>query len=115
MNEQVDNAEYEFLWKLLANPADPNHSYIFNLQSLVTDFPQSGALRALLMPNGDKRHLKHAAAYFNPRTLHKLATAPDSLPHVTAGQIVFSDEPPVVATDTYFNIPGAEPFVPPRS
>ncbi|MGF7082308.1 hypothetical protein [Mucilaginibacter sp. UYCu711] len=113
MNEQVDNAEYEFLWKLLADPANPNHSYIFNLQSLVTDFPQSGALRALLMPNGDKRHLKHAAAYFNPRTLHKLATAPDSLPRVTAGQIVFSDEPPVVAADAYFNIPGAEQFVPP--
>ncbi len=65
------------------------------------------------MPNGDKRHLKHAAAYFNPRTLHKLATAPDSLPHVTAGQVVFSDEPATIATDTYFNIPGAEPFVPP--
>jgi hypothetical protein len=113
VNEQVDNAEYEFLWKLLANPAEPNHSYIFNLQSLVTDFPQSGALRALLMPNGDKRHLKHAAAYFNPRTLHKLTTAPDSLPRVTAEQIVFSDEPPPVAADAYFNIPGAEPFVPP--
>jgi hypothetical protein len=113
VNEQVDNAEYEFLWKLLANPAEPNHSYIFNLQSLVTDFPQSGALRALLMPNGDKRHLKHAAAYFNPRTLHKLATAPDSLPHVTAGQIVFSDEPLQVSADAYFNIHGAEPFVPP--
>ncbi|MES2379273.1 MAG: hypothetical protein V4553_21960 [Bacteroidota bacterium] len=113
MNEQVDNAEYEFLWKLLANPADPNHSYIFNLQSLVTDFPQSGALRALLMPNGDKRHLKHAAAYFNPRTLHKLATAPESLPRVAAEQVVFSDEPPPVAADAYFNIPVAEPFVPP--
>jgi hypothetical protein len=113
VNEQVDNAEYEFLWKLLANPADPNHSYIFNLQSLVTDFPQSGALRALLMPNGDKRHLKHAAAYFNPRTLHKLVTAPDSLPHVTAEQVVFSDEPPPVAADAYFNVPVAEPFVPP--
>jgi hypothetical protein len=113
VNEQVDNAEYEFLWKLLANPAEPNHSYVFNLQSLVSDFPQSGALRALLMPNGDKRHLKHAAAYFNPRTLHKLTTAPDSLLHVTAEQIVFSEEPPPVAADAYFNIPGAEPFVPP--
>ncbi len=112
MNEQVDNAEYEFLWKLLANPADPNHSYIFNLQSLVTDYPQSGALRALLMPNGDKRHLKHAAAYFNPVVLHKLATAPDSLPVVTSEQVVYSDEPPAVYADAYFNIPVAEPFVP---
>lgn len=113
MNEQVDNAEYEFLWKLLANPADPNHSYIFNLQSLVTDYPQSGALRALLMPNGDKRHLKHAAAYFNPVVLHKLAIAPGSLPVVTSAQVVYSDEPSAVSADAYFNIPVTEPFVPP--
>lgn len=113
MNEQVDTAEYEFLWKLLANPADPNHSYIFNLQSLVADYPQSGVLRALLMPNGDKKHLKHAAAYFNPRVLHKLATAPDSLAKVSQDQIVFSDEPERVVADAYPNLPFVEPFVPP--
>ncbi|MFD2148146.1 hypothetical protein [Mucilaginibacter antarcticus] len=113
MNEQVDTAEYEFLWKLLANPADPNHSYIFSLQSLVSDFPQSGVLRALLMPNGDKKHLKHAAAYFNPRVLHKLATAPDSLAKVNQDQIVFSDEPEEVVADTYFNLPVTETFEPP--
>lgn len=110
MNEQVDNAEYEFLWKLLANPADPNHSYIFSLQSLVNDYPQSGVLRALLMPNGDKRHIKHATAYFNPRVLHKLATAPDSLAVVTDDQIVFSDEPELVVADIYLNTPPAEPL-----
>ncbi|MBC7398922.1 MAG: hypothetical protein H7289_03175, partial [Mucilaginibacter sp.] len=43
----------------------------------------------------------------------KLATAPESLPHVTAEQVVFSDEPPPVAADAYFNIPVEEPFVPP--
>lgn len=113
MNGQVNNAEYDFLWKLLANPADPNHSYIFSLQSLVADFPQSGALRALLMPNGDKRHVKHAAAYFNPVLLHKLATAPDSLPRVSAEQIIFCDDLPPVSSDIHYNIPQAEPFVPP--
>jgi hypothetical protein len=112
VNEQVDNAEYEFLWKLLANPAEPNHSYIFNLQSLVNDYPQSGVLRALLMPNGDKRHVKHAAAYFNPRVLHKLSTAPASLATVTADQIVFSDGPEPIVADTYLNIPATEPFAP---
>jgi hypothetical protein len=111
VNEQVDNAEYEFLWKLLANPADPNHSYIFNLQSLVNDYPQSGVLRALLMPNGDKRNLKHSAAYFNPRVLHKLATAPDSLALVTAEQIVFSDGPELEIAESYLNMPVAESFV----
>jgi hypothetical protein len=113
VNEQAGNAEYEFLWKLLANPADPNHSYIFSLQSLVNDYPQSGALRALLMPNGDKRHLKHAAAYFNPRVLHKLSTAPDSLPKVTADQVVFVDKPETIVADAYLNVPIAEPFVSP--
>jgi hypothetical protein len=113
VNEQVDTAEYEFLWKLLANPADPNHSYIFNLQSLVSDYPQSGVLRALLTPNGDKKHLKHTAAYFNPRVLHKLATAPDSLAKVSPDQILFSDEPEAVPADAYFNLPVSEPFVPP--
>ncbi|GAA4098192.1 hypothetical protein [Mucilaginibacter panaciglaebae] len=113
MNGQVNNAEYDFLWKLLANPADPNHSYIFSLQSLVSDFPQSGALRALLMPNGDKRHVKHAAAYFTPMLLHKLATAPDSLPRVSNEQIVFSDDLPRVSSDIHYNILQAEPFVPP--
>ncbi|MDB4925724.1 hypothetical protein [Mucilaginibacter sp.] len=102
MNQQVDNIEYEFLWKLLANPADNNHSHIFNLQSLVNDYPHSGILHALLMPNGEKRNLKHAAAYFNPGILYKLATAPNSLPVVTDEQIVQSD--------VYFTVPVTEPF-----
>ncbi len=113
MNEQANSTEYEFLWQLLANPADNNHSHIFNLQSLLNDFPQSGALYALLMPNGDRRNLKHAAAYFNPVTLHKLTTSVDSLPVVTDGQIAHSDDPLPVPADVYFKVPAAEPFVPP--
>ncbi|MFD2874514.1 hypothetical protein ACFS5N_18670 [Mucilaginibacter ximonensis] len=113
MNGQGNTAEYDFLWKLLANPADNNHSYIFSLQSLVSDFPQSGALRALLMPNGDKRHVKHAAAYFNPGLLHKLATAPDSLAKVSNEQIIFNEAGTGVLTDVNYAIPQAEPFVPP--
>jgi hypothetical protein len=113
VNGQVNNAEYDFLWKLLANPADNNHSYIFNLQSLVSDYPQSGALHALLMPNGDKRHAKRAAVYFNPVLLHKLATALDSLPKVSNHQIVFSDESGTAQSEIQYNISQAEPFVPP--
>jgi hypothetical protein len=113
VNEQLANTENEFLWNLLANPADANHSYIFNLQLLVNDFPQSGALRALLMPNGDRQNLKHTAAYFDPVILHKLATAPDSLPAVTAGQLVLDDVTLPVTDDTYVTPPEAEPFVPP--
>ena len=113
MNEQPANTENEFLWKLLANPADVNHSYIFNLQLLVNDFPQSGALRALLMPNGDRQNLKRTAAYFDPVILHKLATAPDSLPVVTAGQLVLDDVSLPVTDYTYITPPETEPFIPP--
>ncbi|HWZ36585.1 MAG TPA: hypothetical protein VNW51_10515 [Mucilaginibacter sp.] len=116
MNGQINNAEYDFLRELLANPADNNRSYSSGLQSLVSDFPQSGVLRALLMPNGDTRHAKQAAAYFNPGLLHKLATAPDSLPKVSNEQIIFTERSAVAPSDVHYNnIPQAEPFVPSAS
>lgn len=89
MNEQVDYAAHEFLWKLLANPADTNYAHVGDLQSLVDQFPQSGILRALLIPYGDKRYAKQAAAYFDPAIVHKLATAPDSLATVTSEQVIY--------------------------
>lgn len=105
MNEQT--GEYEFLWKLLANPADNNPSYIPELRSLVAQYPQSGILRALLIPNSEKENLKHAAAYFGPATLYKLAMAADSLPVVTEEKIVYS-EPVKDHTET---VPGHHTFV----
>jgi hypothetical protein len=88
VNEQLDSREYEFLGKLLANPADQNHSYNTDLQALINDFPQSGILRAMLVANGGRESLKHAAVYFDPHILHKLATAPDSLHPVITTQII---------------------------
>lgn len=112
MNGQINNAEYGFLRELLANPVDNNHSYISGLQSLVSDFPQSGVFRALLVPNGDKHHLKQAAAYFNPGILHKLATAPDSLPKVSSEQIIFVARPAGAPSGAHNNIEHTETFVP---
>jgi len=111
VNGQINNAEYDFLWELLANPADSNHSYISGLQSLVSDFPQSGALRALLIPNGDKSQLKHAAAYFNPGLLHKLTTDPDSLPKVSNEQIIFVERSAAASSEVQYSAPQDEPLV----
>jgi len=103
VNEQT--GEYEFLWKLLANPADNNPSYIAELKSLVAQYQQSGVLWALMLPNGEKENLKHAAAYFDPATIYKLAMAVDSLPTVTEEQVVYCDGP--IAAGTYFTAPDA--------
>ncbi len=102
MNEQT--GEYEFLWKLLANPADNNPTYVAELKSLVAQYPQSGVLWALMMPNREKENLKHAAAYFDPATLYKLAIEVDTLSVVTEEQVVYSDEP---AAHTYFTNTGS--------
>ncbi|HTH83527.1 MAG TPA: hypothetical protein VL490_11360 [Mucilaginibacter sp.] len=111
MNEQTGNTAHDFLEKLLANPADNTHAYDSDLQSLVTAYPQSGVLRALLLHNGQKESLKHAAAYYNPLTLFKLATAPDSLPVVTNEQVIYSDARLNEVNQTYFTPPAfSEPF-----
>jgi hypothetical protein len=111
VNEQTGNTTHEFLGKLLANPADNSHAYDADLQSLVTAYPQSGVLRALLLHNGQKESLKHAVAYYNPVTLFKLATTPDSLPEVTKEQVIYNDAQPHNADHAYFT-PSAfsEPF-----
>ncbi|SDF33597.1 hypothetical protein SAMN05216464_11637 [Mucilaginibacter pineti] len=63
--------------------------YMYELQQLLYEFPQSGILRAMFAhaTNGNAVEVKHAAAYFNPTLLHKLITDADSLPVVSAGQI----------------------------
>jgi hypothetical protein len=111
VNEQTGNTTHEFLGKLLANPADNSHAYDADLQSLVTAYPQSGVLRALLLHNGQKESLKHAVAYYNPVTLFKLATAPDSLSEVAKEQVIYNDAQPRTAGHSYFTPSSfSEPF-----
>ena len=77
--EQYNNHQHEFLWALLANPADDAHPYTEYLQHLVNDFPQSGILQALFVHASDDKNLKQASVYFDTRALFKLINAPSSL------------------------------------
>ena len=72
----------------MANTADNGHLYIDNLQRLVSDFPQSGLLHALLKRADSEQVTSHAAAYYNPKTLYSLINAPDTLAEVTDTQII---------------------------
>ena len=78
MEQYSNNSQNEFLWTLLANPANDAHLYAYNLQRLVNDFPQSGVLQALLAHASEEKNLKQASAYFNPRSLFKLINAPST-------------------------------------
>ncbi|CAN5178091.1 hypothetical protein BH09BAC6_BH09BAC6_13730 [soil metagenome] len=99
MEQNYNNSQNEFLWKLLANPADDAHLYNYNVQRLVNDFPQSGLLQALLAHTSDEKNLKQASVYFNPRSLYKLVNTPENFPVVQENQIVtkFSNPTPPAA------------------
>jgi len=88
VEQYSNNSQNEFLWTLLANPANDAHLYAYNLQRLVNDFPQSGILQALLAHASDEKNLKQAAAYFNPKSLFKLINAPSTFVGVPAERIV---------------------------
>jgi hypothetical protein len=94
VEQQVNNKRTELLWELLANPAGKNGEHSYNLKQLISDYPQSGVLHALLSYIEDGEGLKQAAVYYSPKVLYKLSKDPDALPAVTAGQIIdFSDLP----------------------
>jgi hypothetical protein len=120
VDQYLNNRQNEILWELLANPADSGQLHNYDLQQLVSEFPQSGILRALLAHAGNGSDLKHAAAYFKPQLLHKLINDPDNLAVVTDAQIVGpNDGVPVYAnalanhqSENYFSIgTTAEPGV----
>jgi hypothetical protein len=110
VEEQLDNSRTEILWELLANPAGKDGLHAYNLQQLVKDYPQSGLLHALLLYAGDEGNLQHAAAYFNPKALYKIANTPDSLGVVDAAQIIaqFTDKP----ANGHFHIQEEEAYTP---
>jgi hypothetical protein len=88
VDQYVDNRQKEILWNLLANPADTGSSYTPSLERLVQDHPQSGLLQVLLARAGGKQKLSKAAAYYNPRTLHKLVNHPEDLAVVESSSII---------------------------
>ncbi len=88
MDEYLNNRQHEILWNLLANPVNNGYSYASNLQNLVTDFPQSGILHALLSHADGGQNRSHAAAYLNPKALYVIVNAPENLPILTDSQII---------------------------
>ncbi|MDB5091268.1 MAG: hypothetical protein JWR09_5262 [Mucilaginibacter sp.] len=88
MDQNYNNSQNEFLWALLANPANDAHLYNYNLQRLVNDFPQSGILQALLAHSSDEKNLRRASAYFNSKSLYKLINAPSSFIGVSDEKII---------------------------
>jgi hypothetical protein len=88
VDQYLNNRQNEILWKLLANPADTGHLYVYNLQRLVQDFPQSGLLHALLQRSDSEQTTNHAAAYFSPKTLYSLVNAPERLSLVSDSQVI---------------------------
>jgi hypothetical protein len=88
VDQYLNNRQNEFLWKLLANTADNGHLYTPDLQRLVSEFPQSGLLHALLTRSDSNQAASHAATYFNPKILYTLVNTPDSLAEVADMQII---------------------------
>ena len=88
MDQYLNNRHNEILWSLLANPADTGHLHAYNLQCLVSDFPQSGLLHALLWHADSEQNISHAAAYLNPRALYVLVNSPESLAVLTDSRII---------------------------
>ncbi len=88
MDQNLNNGPNDFLWSLLANPANDVGSGADNLQRLVNDFPQSGILQALLAQASEEKNLKRASVYFNPRALFKLINAPSAFTGIPDERIV---------------------------
>ncbi|MCR8558442.1 hypothetical protein KXD93_12370 [Mucilaginibacter sp. BJC16-A38] len=96
MDQNYSNNQNEFLWTLLANPANDAHLYNYNLQRLVNDFPQSGILQALLAHSADEKNLRQASVYFNAKALYKLINAPSSFIGVADEKIIVQHNIPSV-------------------
>jgi hypothetical protein len=108
VDQYLNNKQYEILDELLANPADAGTFHGYNLQQLVSSYPQSGILRALLAHAGTNDDIKHAAVYYNPQLLHKLINDPEALAPVSPAQIInLIDSKPSIGrftpAENYFN------------
>jgi len=119
VDQYNNNSENEFLWKLLANPANDANVHTFDLQRLVSDFPQSGILQALLAHASDDKNLKQASVYFSPKALYKLINTPSSFIGVADEKIIlqknlgnngyhYEQHPPVIENTFSFHDPETE-------
>jgi len=97
VDQNNNNSQNEFLWTLLANPANDAHSYTYNLQQLVNEFPQSGILQALLAHAGGEKNLRQASVYFNPKSLYKLINAPATFVGVPDEKIITENKGDIIS------------------
>jgi len=88
VDQYLNNRRAELFYKLLANPADKDGEYAYNLQQLIADYPQSGLLQVLLSYSDDGRNLQTAAAYSSPKLLHKLNHDAAALLDVPDSQLI---------------------------
>jgi len=113
VDQNYNSSQNDFLWTLLADPADDASRYNYNLQRLVNDFPQSGILQALLAHTSEEKNLRQASVYFNARSLYKLINSPSSLSGVPNEKIIFQNgngysnyihqDAPVTPAENYFS------------
>ena len=89
--EQLNNIDKRLLWAALANPVEAYNADAAGMQALVSNFPQSGLLRALLACNGHDHNIKRAAVYVNPIALYKQVNHRDALAVVNSKQIIGND------------------------
>jgi hypothetical protein len=88
VDHQLNNSKTELFWELLANPAGKDGLHAQNLQQLISDYPQSNILHALLVNTSEGENLKTAAAYANPKVLYKLTHDTADLSVVSSEQII---------------------------
>ncbi|RZM15181.1 MAG: hypothetical protein EOO88_43760, partial [Pedobacter sp.] len=89
MDQYVNNGQSQFLYKLIADPANHGQEYMNDLQQLVKNFPQSGLLQALLAHANGSQTIHQAATYFDPATLHKVIKHPADLPVIAPGKVFY--------------------------
>lgn len=88
MEQQFNNDQNEFLRALLANPESNPQSYAQELERLVSQYPHSGILQALLAYASEEKNLRRASLYFAPASLYKLINTPPALTEVPDDRII---------------------------
>jgi hypothetical protein len=101
VDQNLNNGQNDFLWSLLENPANDAGPGVHHLQGLISDFPQSGILQALLAHASEKKNLNRASVYFDPRALFKLINAPSTFTGVPDERMVIQPGISVNGSDNY--------------
>ncbi len=90
MEQQANDSIMEIVWNVLANPAD-TQLYIDELESLISQYPQSNLLHTLAARLGNEQLINTAAVYFNGQSLYRLVNNHEPLPAVKDYQLINLD------------------------